>query len=498
MERAISRQRFLVAARKGIAGGAYKPLSDSDLDKVCDTSFRLLEEVGALVHEPTALDLFEKAGARVDRASAVVKIPRQLVKSSLKSLPSKVTLFGRDESHDLHLEDARVYVGTGGTALNVLDFGAHEVRPAQLSDLRSICKLVDALDHVHFIVIPTYPNELDVACVDVNRFFTALSQSSKHVMGGIYTLEGLRQVIRLAEIIAGGPDALRERPFISVITCVMSPLRLDSHYAHLMIETAKAGIPVCVPAEPLAGATSPITLAGTLAMQVADSLVGVVLTQIVNPGTPVIFGSVATTTDLRDMKYLGASIESGLLNAAGAQVAQHLRIPYYATAGMSDAKTIDAQCGYEAALTLLLTALSGANYIHDAAGLMEFANTVSLEKYVIDDDIIGMVMRAVEGIRVNKDTLAFDAIRRVGPGGNFLAERHTAKHMRKEHYMPTVADRSRRDQWLAAGTKDAYARAHERAMLLLESHTPAALSNDALSRIRAEFSEVLADGNEES
>ncbi len=481
------------ATSAGIQGGTYKPLSNSDVDSICEASFKLLREVGVRIEEPATLDYFERANANVNRQSGIVKIPSPLVSSSLESLPSKVTLHAREESHNLVLEDARVYAGTGGTALNILDFGSDEVRPALLEDLRSICRLVDALDNIHFIVLPTYPNELDVEHVDANRFFTGLSQSSKHIMGGVYTMEGLRQVVRMGEIVAGGKDALRERPIISVITCVMSPLRLDSHYAQLLVEASKAGIPICVPAEPLAGATAPVTLAGTLAIQVADSLAGVVLTQIVNPGTPVIFGSVATTTDLRDMKYLGASIESGLLNAAGAQIAQRLKVPFYATAGMSDSKTIDSQCGYESALTLLLTALSGANFIHDAAGLMEFANTVSLEKYVIDDDIIGMVTRALRGIEINEETLAFDVIKAVGPGGNFLSERHTVKHMRKENYIPTLANRDRRDQWIADGKKTVYERARERVQTIMKEHNPLPLPEGMINRIRREFSAILVD-----
>ncbi|UCD57066.1 MAG: trimethylamine methyltransferase family protein [Candidatus Hydrogenedentota bacterium] len=487
------KKKPIATVRKGIPGGGYKPLTDSEVDQVCETSFKLLNEVGVLVQEPAALEHFEKAKAVVDYRSNTVRIPQSLVVSCLETLPSSVTLYARDESHNIVLEDSRVYVGTGGTALNIINFGADSVRPAQLQDLKSICRLVDALENIHFIVLPTYPNELDIERVDVNRFFAGLSQSSKHIMGGVYTIDGLRQVIRLGQIIAGGVDALREHPIVSIITCVMSPLKLDSHYAQLMIEAARAGVPVCVPAEPLAGATAPVTLAGTLAIQVADSLTGVVLTQIVNPGTPVVFGSVATTTDLRDMKYLGASIESGLLNAAGAQIAQRLKIPFYATAGMSDSKTIDCQCGYESALTLLLVALSGANFIHDAAGLMEFANTVSLEKYVIDDDIIGMVMRAVDGIEVNEETLAFDTIKAVGPGGNFLSERHTVKHMRKENYIPGLANRDRREQWISDGKKDSYVRAREKAEDILTNHEPLPLPDDVLHRIRQEFGGLLAD-----
>jgi trimethylamine--corrinoid protein Co-methyltransferase len=205
-------------------------------------------------------------------------------------------------------------------------------------------------------------------------------------------------------------------------------------------------------------------------IQSVDSLAGVLIAQLANPGTPVIYGSVASNTDLRGMKYVTGSIEMGLLNAAGAQMAQFYHLPFYATAGMSDSKVIDAQCGYESALTNLLCALAGANFIHDAAGMMEFALSVSYEKYVIDDEILGMVMRAVEGIAVNEDTLAFDVIKKVGPGGHFVSSAHTRKYMRSEHYNPQLSDRESREQWEAQGRKDTYHRAKEKVSQLLCLH----------------------------
>jgi trimethylamine--corrinoid protein Co-methyltransferase len=205
-------------------------------------------------------------------------------------------------------------------------------------------------------------------------------------------------------------------------------------------------------------------------IQNVDSLAGVLLTQIANPGTPAIYGSVASNTDLRDLSYLTGSIEMGLLNAAGAQMAQFYRLPFYATAGMSDSKVIDAQCGYESALTSLLCALAGANFIHDAAGMMEFALTTSYEKYVMDNEILGMVMRAVEGITVDEDTLAFDVIKQVGPGGHFVSSKHTRKYMHSEHYHPSLSDRRLREQWEEEGGKDAYQRAKEKVWQILSEH----------------------------
>lgn len=477
--------------RKGLKGGSYKPLSDKDIEKIHHSSLKVLGEVGVEINDEGAVQLAKNKGAIVNEDRKTVKFPPGLVMDFIHKAPSQVKLCGREEKHDLTLEGKRVYLGTGGTALNVLDLDSGKRRQTILKDLRNIAKLVDALDNIHFFLLPTYPSEIPTERVDVNRFFAGLSNTTKHIMGGVYTRKGVKDVIRMAEIIAGSPKKLRERPIISMITCAMSPLKQDGHYCRLMMEIARAGIPLVCPSEPLSGATAPITLAGTLVIQNVDTLVGVIITQIVNPGTPVICGSVATSTDLRDMKYLAGSIESGLINAAAAQMAQYYKLPYYATAGMSDSKIPDAQSGYESAMTALLAALAGANYIHDAAGLLEFALTVSYEKYVIDNEILGMVMRAVDGIEVNENTIAYELIKKVGPGGNFLAESHTVGHMRKEHYQPNLSDRNRREEWENQGAKDTLNRAREKVQKILSSHRPLPLSGEALERIEGEISGIV-------
>ncbi len=452
-------------AKKGLLGGSYKLLSEDDIAQIHDTSMRVFEEVGFQVNSDKALAFFRGAGAEVD--DHIVRLPREKVMELLARAPSEVTLYGRQPEQNITLGGARVYAGTGGTALNVIDSSSGERRRATLHDLKQIAKLVDGLENIHFFLLPTYPSDVAVENVDVNRFFAGLDNTSKHIMGGVYTLDGIRRVIRMAEIVAGSADRLRQEPIISMIICIISPLKIDRNYGDMIVAIAEEGIPIVVPAEPLCGATSPVTLAGNLVVQNADSLSGVCLTQLVNPGTPVLYGSVATTTDLRDLKYLSGPIEMGLLNAASAQMAQFYHLPYYATAGMSDAKVIDAQCGYESALTGLLCALGGANFIHDAAGLLDFALSVSYEKYVVDNEIIGMVMRAVEGIRVDEETLAFDVIKQVGPAGHFVSSRHTRKHMRTEQYHPTLSERENFEVWEADGKKDTGARARERVREIL-------------------------------
>jgi len=472
--------------RKGLVSGSYRPLTEDSITRIDQTVMRVIEEVGFEVNSEAALELFEQAGAWVDKKERRVRLPRERAKKLIGMAPPEVRLCGQEEKHDIYLGSSRVYTGTGGTALYIYEPATRQKRPATLADLKRIARLVNRLDNIHLFMLPTYPNELPVEQVDVNRFFAGLDNTTKHIMGGVYTPDGIRQVIKMAEIIAGSAEELAERPLVSMIACSISPLKMDAQYGDLVIEIAQRGIPLVCPAEPLCGATSPITLAGNLVIQTADSLMGVMLTQIVKPGTPVIFGSVATNTNLSDFKYLAGSVEMGLLNAAGAQIAQFYHLPFYATGGMTDSKVLDAQSGYESAITNLLCALAGANFIHDAAGMMEFAMTACYEKFVIDNEILGMVMRAVSGIRVSDETLAFDLIKEVGPGGNFVAARHTRRFMRREHYRPTLSDQNSREEWEAKGGKAIWQKAGEKARRLIAEpkyHLPAAVRERILSEI---------------
>ncbi len=472
--------------RKGLAGGQYKPLSDQDVKKIHETALKVFAEVGVQVNYPTALELFKEAGAEVDEQTCVVKMPAKLVESLIAKAPSRIRLCGRDDSGalDCDIGGTDVHLGTGGTALNVQEPGSTDSRPSQLEDIANMARLVDTLDNIHFYMLNVYPNDVQIEDVDVNRFGAALNKTRKHIMGGVYTVEGVQHVIKMAEMIAGSPEKLRERPFISMVACIISPFKLDQSYGELAMEVAKQGIPLVVPAEPLCGATAPITLAGNLVVQTVDTLTGIMLAQLINPGTPVLFGCISSITDLRDMKYLAGAVEMGLINAASAQMAQFYNIPIYATAGMSDAKVNDSQAGFESAITSLLVALAGGNYIHDAAGFLEFCMTASYDKLVIDNEIIGMIMRAVQGVEVNDTTLAFDEIKKAGPGGHFVSSRFTRRMMRTEQYQPQLSDRENRPAWTKAGAKDARARATERVKQTLSQPAQPVLPEDVRTAIK--------------
>jgi trimethylamine--corrinoid protein Co-methyltransferase len=475
--------------KSGLPGGQYKPLTNEDILKIHSATLKVFMEVGVEINYPEALELFRKAGAIVDASSRVVKIPPDMIEELIHKAPSRINLCGRGKNgvFDCEIGGSKVYLGTGGTALKVQDPGCNDSRPSKLKDIADMARMVEALDNIHFYMLNVFPNDIEMKHVDVNRFGAALNRTRKHIMGGVYTVPGIRRVIKMAEMIAGSPEGLRRRPFISMVACIISPFKLDESYGRLAMEVAKQGIPLVVPAEPLCGATAPITLAGNLVVQNVDTLTGVMLTQLINPSTPVLYGCISSITDLRDMKYLAGAVEMGLMNAAAAQMAQFYDIPIYATAGMSDAKVNDAQAGYESAISSLMVGLAGGNFIHDAAGFLEFCMTASYDKLVIDNEIIGMVMRAIRGIQVNETTLAFDEIKKAGPGGHFVSSRFTRRHMRSEQYIPHLSDRDNRKLWQASGARDARDRSTEAAKAILQKPPEAVIPQHLRDRIKNEI-----------
>jgi trimethylamine--corrinoid protein Co-methyltransferase len=468
-------------------GGQLRLFSDRDVNTIHEGVVRLLEEVGMQVKSRQAFEIFEKNGAICDPASEIVKLPRKILESTIKTAPSKITIYGRDEKHDAVLEKNRVHFGTGGTVLFVNDFETGEKRRTTVKDVRDLACLTDALENIAFYVIHTYPDDVPTEDVDANRFYWALSNTSKPIMGGMYTMKGLREAIQISEMVAGGADKLRERPFASFITLMVSPLVMDPHYTDFLIEVAKKGLPIAVPSEPLAGATSPVTLAGTVTINLAETLMGLALAQMVTPGCPAFIGTTSSILDMKTTTYSAGAIESSLINVGIAQMAQYYDLPLYATGGQSDSKVVDAQAGYESACQAMVLGLSGANWIHDGAGLLENCTTVSYEKTVIDNEILSNVLRVVRGIDVNPDTLAIDVIKEVGPAGNFLAHEHTAEHFREEFYIPTVADRWNRDTWIKEGSLDAFARAHKIAENILSNHRTLQIDPLIKAKIRETF-----------
>ena len=476
---------------KGLVGGQYKPLTDEQVKQIHEASLAVLARTGVQVEETEALRLFTEAGANVEGNR--VRLPQSLIEDAVDKAPSRVVLAGRDPDNDLILEDARVYIGTGGAALSVLDMETGETRKAVLRDVADMARIVDVLDNIHFYLMPVYPTDMTKENVDINSYYISLANTTKHVQSGVYTVQGIRDVVEMCERITGGSEPLRERPIVSFITCWMvSPLKFATDVTTLLIETCRQRIPVVLSAAPMAGSTAPVTLAGMLAQLNAEQLAGLALTQLAQPGCPVLIGPIPATADMRSGKYLGGSVELGLTNAAITQLAHFYQVPIYNSAGMTESKIPDIQAGMEKAQSLIQVALAGANFIHHAAGMLENMSTIAYEQFVIDNELLGMAMRAVRGIEVNDDTLALEVIDRVGPGGHYLMDKHTMRYMRTEHYYPSaVFDRQGREMWEKAGATDAWTRAKEVARRILAEHRPEPLDPATDAWIRERFASSL-------
>lgn len=478
----------------GCYSGLYRPLSVNDIETIHRATMQVLGETGFRVDNERALSLFQEKGARVDLTAKTVQLDEDLIMEYLKAAPSRIVLYGREEKHTLAVEANRTFFGTGGTALTVYDRNTGQKRPAKIEDIAAIARLVDTLEHIDWYCLPVFPNEIPKEDADVNRFFAGLKNTSKHVMGGIYgSRSGAREVISLARAVAGGAERLRERPIISVICSTISPLTLEGHYVDFYFDLVEAGIPIAPSCTPIAGATAPITLAGTLVQINAEALCGIIMGQVIRKGAPVFYSIVPTTADMRTMDFIFGAVENGIMNAACAQLAAYYNLPMYSTGGVTDSKVFDVQNGCEKGMNNLLPAMAGAQLIHNAAGQLDSSMTVAYEQYVIDNDIIGAAKRVLRGIRVTPETLAAEVIASVGPGGNYLARAHTVRNMRHELFMPGVSVRLNYDAWEKNGRKGALENAREYVEKTLATHRPYPLPEGLEEELKLAFPQLRED-----
>lgn len=479
----------------GLQGGQYRPLSPEQVKTIHEASLRILEKTG-ITYEAgldDTLELLEKNGASIDRNQKRIRFPKELITTQVVKAPERVVLCGQDPKNDLNLTENRVHLGTGGAAIKILDPDTGDIRSTTLDDLYKVSRLVDQLSNIHFLVRPCIPTDIEEQDYDVNMFYTCLRASGKHVMSGVNNEEGLHRVMEMAAMIVGGKENLKQRPIISVITSFsISPLKLCTQSTLIMQEAIRNFIPVALSSAPMAGSTSPLTMAGTLTQLHAEQLAGITICQLTNPGAPLLYGGIPGMANLKTMGYCGGAVECGMMNAAIHQLAHHIKVPNYNSSGLSDAKVPDAQAGYEKAFTTILASMGGSNYIHHAAGMLESMLTIAHEQFVIDDEIIGNCCKVLKGIEMDAEHLALEVIDSVGPGGNFMTSDHTMSHMRKEYYNGNgVTDRKSRDKWEAEGSQDTRQRALTIAKKLLaneKSYIPEAID----AAIREKFNIVLA------
>jgi trimethylamine--corrinoid protein Co-methyltransferase len=480
---------------KGLSGNQYRPLSESQVETIHSASLAILEETGFSYESGLGdtVEMLERAGARVDRNHSRIFFPRGLVMEQVGKAPERFALCSRDGKNDLDLGEDRVYLGTGGAALKVLDLETGQPRPSTLRDLYHFGRLVDQLENIHFFLRPCVPTDVPESLRDVNIAYACIKSTSKHVMVGVNDESGLLQVLDLASRVAGSLEKLQEKPFLSIVSCfAVSPLRFCTTPLRIAQEACRHRIPVALSTAPLAGSTSPITLAGTLALVHAEELAGITVCQLTNPGAAVLYGALPETANLRTMGFQGGSVESAMMNAATHQLARRIRVPNYANSGHSDSKEPDAQAAWETAMSTVLASMGGCNYIHHAAGMLESSMTVSFEHFVMNDEIIGRALRILKGIVVDPEHLALEAIREVGPGGNFMTSPHTLSHLRTEFFPGNgVTDANPRAKWEESGSLDAGGRARRIAKKLIGGARASHLSEEIDRNIRERYQILL-------
>ena len=438
----------------------YPPLellSRNEVVAIHDASLEVMSEVGFRVQHEGARKYFGSAGAEVDEKKQLVKIPTWLVKESLQKAPHRVRLYSRKPGYDITCGIGKVHFVNSYGCPFTLDIETGQKRAVTLRDLEQMAGLYEALDNIHGVMAEQIPQDVMMTAKHLELYLTRamLCNTRKNVIIESYSAEGVSGMVKMAAAVMNcAEEDFRKRPILTGQLTASPPLLFHHVVADAMIAFSKHGVPIIYWDLPQASGSSPATLAGTLVIQNADILAGLVLAQIVNPGIPFSYGAYGSITDQKHGIFVTGGPESGIMCAASAAICRYYGIPIVSVGGGTESKAEDEQAGYEKALTTLISALSGPDIIHGVGGWMEDLLASSLTQSVVMDEILGEVTRYLEGIEVTEDTLAVDLIKKVGPGGNFFAERHTKEHFLKEDFMPKLKDRRPRGDWGGKGSQD--------------------------------------------
>lgn len=469
-----------------------KILTRDNVETIHTTSLRILEQVGVTIDNRQALEILEKGGCEVDRTTNHALIPQHLAIESIHKAPSAIHMQSLDGKHNLELTGNRVYYDPGSSALFYLDHNDAKIRRPTSQDLADLVRLTDALENVEAQSTAMVVSDVPDTVVDRYRLYIVLKNSAKTIITGTFSIDGVPDMRRMLEAVVGGEKKLRNEPLAIFDCCPSAPLKWSEITAQNLIDCAKWLIPSEIAPVPQLGATSPATIAGSIAQLNAEFLSGLVIAQLAQPGAPVIYGGSPTTFDMRYATPRLGAIETIITDCAYAQIGKYYGLPTHAYLGISDSKLVDAQTGIEASLGLVLGALAGINVI-SGPGMLYNENCQSLEKLVLDDAVCGMAKRLVRGVEVSDQTLAFEAIRKVGSKGHFLALKHTNEWFRKEQFMPSaVIDRQGLKPWLDSGAKDAYQRARESVDRILRDHKPQPLVPECEKALNEVTREILS------
>jgi trimethylamine--corrinoid protein Co-methyltransferase len=474
--------------KTGMRGGSLKILSESDIEHLHQAALSLLNDPGLLSESDLFLDIFAKGGAIVDRLARTIRLPADLVESAIRSAPSSFVLHARHEdSNSLLLEPGRVYYGMGGTSEPMFfDYSLWRGRQATKEDMVSSTRLGHALPNIDFVQTLCMAGDKPTNQIFYHDFDAIFRNTSKPTVINILERPFTQHLLDMAAAASGGEQALREKPSVLGIVTPVSPLKIAVMNEGL-IDVVQAGVPVLYSPGPLMGATGPATMAGTIALTMAETLFGVVLTQLIKPGAPIVLKPDTDVFDMRTTQVTYGSPEQNLGKMAVTQMAHRYQIPIYGLGGGVEGKVPDAEAAAEAAMEMLLNGLAGMT-MSQSLGTLAFGMYGSQEMAVICDEIVNSIRRVLEGITVSDETLALDVIREIGPGGGYLQHEHTVSHFRHEMFFPQLFKRQSIDEWISSGAKMAHEVAHDRVQQILNQPTPSLLppsADQALSRALA-------------
>ena len=452
-------------------------------EKVVIEAMEILEEIGFFVENDEAMQILQKEGLNVDKINRRVKIPPDLIKKSLKTAPSSIPIYDRDGNLVTKLEGDNICFDPGSAALNVLDPETNEIRSAVSKDFVDFTKVVDQLEHIHAqstaIICSDVPEEIG----DRYRLLISLIYSNKPIVTGTFAKESFEVMKDMLVAIRGSEDELRRKPLAIFDACPSPPLKWSDLTCQSIIDCAKYGIPSEFVSMPMTGANAPVTILGAIVQHAAETLAGLVITQLVSPGAPVIWGGSPAVFDMKKATTPMGSIDTMILDLGYVEIGKYLNLPTHTYLGMSDTKILDTQTGIESGMGALLAGIKGVNMI-SGAGMIDFETTQSIQKVVIDNQMCGMIYKFNKGIIQRDEPIAKNLLIDLEEKGHLLSHDHTLKWFREEQFIPSqIIDRSTNEEWINKGRKSVNQRAKEEVDTLLKKYPDPSLDKDITANI---------------
>jgi len=454
--------------------------SQSELEKIHLATMEIMEEIGVKILDGKTLDFLSGKGLKVDFDNKLVKMDRDLIDSCIKKVPSLFSLYSQN-GDEMVIGEGRFFVVSMVEESYIIDVDTHKRREAKLSDIIETVRLIDQLPYYHICCNPVIAHDVDPRLSIIYSAAEIYKNTTKNCLVVPSTGQEARFIIELGIAVAGSEKELTEKPILSISIAPSSPLKLPKNMCEVIWEYSKRKLPIIIVQAPMVGAASPVTIAGAMAQANAESLAALVLIQLINEGTPVVYGGAAVKFDLKTGFPAYGSIEYGLLSIATAQLGRYYNLSTYGAGGATSANITDAQAGYEKMSSTMLAYMAGHDILCDAG--LNANGLISLESILIQNEIFAKVLRLSEKIEVNDETLALDTIKNVMAGSNFLSEDHTLKNMKTDFRYSNIGNRSTYEDWESKGCTDSIGQGISIAKEMLVNYKKHTLSKEQYERI---------------